>query len=126
MKKIWQKDKTLNTPEIIEKYMAGNDYILDMEILPYDIWASKAHVKMLNNIGVITSEELHLLINWLNQVLQNYDCWKFIIEVSQEDGHTAIESYLISNYWEVGKKFIREDRVMIRFWLLFVFIRLII
>jgi argininosuccinate lyase len=50
MKKIWQKNEENITNKIVEAYTVGNDYILDLELLPFDIKASLAHGKMLYKI----------------------------------------------------------------------------
>jgi argininosuccinate lyase len=50
MKKIWQKSEHDTVNKIVQKYTTGNDYLLDMQLLPYDIKASLAHGKMLHKI----------------------------------------------------------------------------
>jgi argininosuccinate lyase len=47
-KQLWSTGSTLNS--LVEAYTVGEDYILDMELLPYDIKASLAHAKMLKKI----------------------------------------------------------------------------
>ncbi len=101
-KKLWQTWKSLNA--LVEAYTVGEDYILDMELLPYDIQASLAHAKMLKKIGILSKEELQLIKKWLDEILKLWKKWKFTIDKSQEDCHTAIEQYLTENYGEVGKK----------------------
>ncbi len=54
MNKIWQKKSTMEINSLVEKYTIWNDYLLDTEILPYDIVWSKAHAKMFNKIWVLT------------------------------------------------------------------------
>ena len=117
MKKIWQKTEWSEINKIIEEYTVWNDYILDMELIPYDILGSQAHVKMLHKIWVLQSEEKETLLEWLDKIQKLHKNWEFIIEKHQEDGHTAIETYLTQNYWEVGKKIhtgrSRNDQILI-------------
>ncbi len=117
MKKIWQKNKTQNIHEIIEKYTVGNDNILDIELLEYDIKATLAHGKMLYKIWILDSKELKHLELWLAELLKKLESWEFTIDISQEDGHTAIESFLTENYWEIWKKIhtgrSRNDQILV-------------
>ncbi len=117
MKKIWQKTEWSEINKIIEEYTVWNDYILDMELIPYDILGSQAHVKMLHKIWVLQSEEKETLLEWLDKIVKLHNNWEFIIEKHQEDGHTAIETYLTQNFWEVGKKIhtgrSRNDQILI-------------
>lgn len=117
MKKIWQKQDNSSYSKIIEQYTTWNDYLLDIQLFPYDIKASKAHAQMLYKIGVLSSEELSLLTQWLDAILQWLSEKKFHIDISQEDWHTAIETFLTENYGEVGKKIhtwrSRNDQILV-------------
>lgn len=101
--KIWQTDQCKIHP-LVEAFTVGDDYILDQQLLPYDIQASTAHARMLAKIGVLTSEELNRAEKGLSEILSHWHKGKFVIEKSQEDGHTAIEQYLTENFGEIGKK----------------------
>ncbi len=89
---------------MVEDYTVGADYLLDLELLPYDLKGTIAHAKMLHKIKILTSQELDILLNGLNKIFSLWKMGKFKIDKSQEDGHTAIETYLTENYGEVGKK----------------------
>lgn len=104
MKKIWDKKGGIETNSVIEDYTVGVDYLLDLELLPYDIQGTIAQAKMLHKIKILNAEELKKLLAGLNKILSLYKEGKFTIDKSQEDGHTAIEAYLTENYGEVGKK----------------------
>lgn len=117
MKKIWQKNEHDTVNKIVQKYTTGDDYLLDMQLLPYDIKASLAHWKMLHKIWVLSPKELEQLEEWLTELLIKLEKGEFIIDVSQEDGHTAIEYFLTEHYWEVGKKIhtgrSRNDQILV-------------
>lgn len=117
MEKIWQKDSIWKTNQLIENYTVWIDYILDIQLLKYDIKWSKAHVKMLNKIWVLDSLELFSLLEWLDKILDLHWKWEFEILKSQEDWHTAIESFLIDQYWETWKKVhtwrSRNDQILV-------------
>jgi argininosuccinate lyase len=115
MSKIWQKSNTQNNP-IIEKYNTGDDYILDMELFPYDIQASVAHAEMLGIIGVLGIDETASLVNELGGILQRFDKGEIKIRPEDEDCHTVIERLLIEKLGDLGKKIhtgrSRNDQVL--------------
>jgi len=108
MKKLWDKKgikKTDNkTNKTVEDYTVGMDYLLDLELLPYDLKGTMTHVKMLHKIKILNKKELSILLFGLNKILFLWKGGKFKIDKSQEDGHTAVEAYLTEHYGEVGKK----------------------
>jgi len=104
MKKIWDRKSGVKTNEKVENYTVGVDYLLDLELLPYDIKGTKAHAKMLAKIKILTPTELGVLLKGLDEIMSLWEKGKFKIEKSQEDGHTAIETFLTEKYGDVGKK----------------------
>jgi argininosuccinate lyase len=104
MKKLWDKKGGMETNKVVEDYTVGVDYLLDLELLPYDVEGTMAHAKMLHKIGILNKKELGLLLEGLNKILVLWKAGKFKIAKEQEDGHTAIEAYLTKNYGDVGKK----------------------
>ncbi|MBI3305836.1 argininosuccinate lyase [Candidatus Nomurabacteria bacterium] len=108
MKKIWdRKGAKGNNSEVnkaVENYTVGVDYLLDLELLPYDIEGSLAQAKMLHKIKIISAKELATLKKGLNEILALFKAGKFKIEKSQEDSSTAIEMYLTEKHGDVGKK----------------------
>ncbi|MFA6177793.1 MAG: argininosuccinate lyase [Candidatus Paceibacterota bacterium] len=108
MTKLWDKKGVKNTnskiSQTIEDYTVGVDYLLDLELLPYDIEGTLAHAKMLHKIKILNKKELDTLLAGLNKILTLWKKGEFKIDKSQEDGHTAIEAYLTEHYGEVGKK----------------------
>lgn len=115
MTKIWQKSKLKNNP-IIEKYNTGDDYLMDMEIFPFDILASSAHVEMLGSIGILSSKEVISLVNELKTILKSFNDGKIKIRIEDEDCHTVIENLLIKKLGNTGKKIhtgrSRNDQVL--------------
>ena len=69
MKKIWDRKSGVKTNEQVENYTVGVDYVLDLELLPYDIKGTIAHAKMLQKIKILTPKELSILIKGLNEIL---------------------------------------------------------
>ncbi len=101
--KLWQINNN-KLDSLVEAFTVGDDYILDQELLPYDIKASIAHAEMLFKIKILTEKELKIAKKALNEMLKKWGKGEFVIKKEQEDGHTAIEQYLIENYGVIGKK----------------------
>ena len=82
----------------------GNDPVLDIELLPYDIRGSKAHASVLENAGVLTATEKEKIVSELDNLQEIVNRGEFEIKVEDEDCHTAIENYLVDKLGELGKK----------------------
>lgn len=115
MTKIWQKTK-LKSNKVVEKYNTGDDYLVDMEIFPFDVLASTAHAEMLGSIGVLDADEVASLVKELDVIVNNFNAGKIKIRVEDEDCHTVIENLLIKKLGTVGKKIhtgrSRNDQVL--------------
>jgi len=101
--KIWQAGSTKLHP-LVEQFTVGEDHLLDQELVPYDVQASLAHATMLQQIGVLSPQELQTVQQGLKGILKDWQSGNFIIRQEQEDCHTAIEQSLTEKYGEVGKK----------------------
>lgn len=116
-KKLWQKNSLGKLNTQIEDYTVGVDYILDQELVIYDALASMAHAEMLHSIGVLTKNEKQSLIKGLNMIIEKAKNGKFKILKSDEDCHTAIESFLTAIYGDIGKKIhtgrSRNDQILV-------------
>jgi argininosuccinate lyase len=112
--KLWEKGQELNKD--IEKFVVGNDHLLDQKLVKYDCQASIAHALMLEKIGVLTHPEVEQLVNGLKEVIGLAAQGKFCIKQEDEDCHTAIENYLTEKLGGVGKKIhtarSRNDQVL--------------
>ena len=118
MKQLWNTDsETSKLKELTNQFTVGKDYLYDLEMLPYDIQASKVHAEGLETIGVLTKDELKQLQEGLDEIMDLWKQEKLVITVEQEDCHTAIEQYLTEHYGEVGKKIhtgrSRNDQVLV-------------
>ncbi|MFW5966480.1 MAG: argininosuccinate lyase, partial [Persicimonas sp.] len=113
---IWDKgDATVD--ERIMRFLAGDDIVLDRELFPYDIAASKAHVRGLERIGVLTEDERDDLIEALDRLGEAFVSGEFALDERFEDMHSAIESYLVDQLGDVGRKVhtgrSRNDQVLV-------------
>ncbi len=113
---MWQTASTKLHP-LAEKYTVGNDYILDKQLLPFDVEASLAHAQALIKLKIITRGEFKKLAKGLGEILKLHAEGKFPITQADEDCHTAIENYLIKKYGALGKKIhtcrSRNDQVLV-------------
>jgi argininosuccinate lyase len=113
--KLWDKGITID--DQIEKFTVGNDREIDIHIAKYDVQASRAHAKMLESVGLITSEELQLLLKEFEVIKKQIDNGEFSIEAEFEDVHSKIEFELIQKLGDVGKKIhtarSRNDQVLV-------------
>ena len=102
MNKLW--DKGVEIDKKVESFTVGNDYQLDMVLVPYDCIASKAHVKMLLKMGYINKIEQKTIDKTLDEIIYLHKNGKFEILKSEEDCHTAIENFLVKKLNNVGEK----------------------
>ncbi len=114
--KLWHKQGEA-IDQLFEQFTIGQDPILDLEIATYDVTASKAHVNMLESIGLLTTDEKDLLIQGLDEIQQLIKDGKFVIEPGIEDCHSQIELILTEKLGDVGKKVhsgrSRNDQVLV-------------
>ncbi|MBD3417919.1 argininosuccinate lyase [Candidatus Micrarchaeota archaeon] len=96
MAKLWKKGYGLDADA--EDYTVGEDYLLDQELLPYDVQASVAHAEMLSECGYLSKEEAGSIVSALKKL------GTLEIKKGDEDSHTAIENYLVEKLGETGKK----------------------
>ena len=102
MKKLWQTTTTLHP--LVERYTVGDDYLLDMRLIPYDIAGSLAHAHMLHRMRVLTRVEYTALKGGLKEIARLYQAGEFIISPEQEDCHTALEQWLTEHVGTAGQK----------------------
>ncbi|HRP57178.1 argininosuccinate lyase [Agriterribacter sp.] len=101
--KLWQKDNA-STNELIEKFTVGRDKEFDLLLARYDVQGSIAHVKMLQEAGLMTPEEGAQAVKGLEIILEEIEQHKFTIEEGIEDVHSQVEYLLTQRIGEAGKK----------------------
>ncbi len=101
--KLWQKENT-SVSALIEKFTVGNDRDFDLLLAKYDVQGSIAHVTMLGEVGLMTSEESGKAVAALKQIAEEIEKGEFSIDPSSEDIHSQVEFLLTSRIGEAGKK----------------------
>ncbi|MDR6841087.1 argininosuccinate lyase [Pseudoxanthomonas sacheonensis] len=119
---LWQKPG-VSVDARIQKFLAGDDVILDREFFLHDIVASKAHAEGLQRIGILSSEELTGLNRELDLLAEDFRSGVFVLDDRFEDCHSAIESRLTERLGDAGRKIhtgrSRNDQILVatRLWL---------
>ena len=115
MSTLWSKG--VQATELVENFTVGNDRILDMRLAKYDVIGSKAHIRMLESIGLLTSDELATLTSALDDILKEIEAGEFILEDDVEDIHSQVELLLTRRLGDIGKKIhsgrSRNDQVLV-------------
>jgi len=101
---LWQSDSDEQVDKTIMEFMAGEDVILDRELFAFDIRATAAHVRGLERIDILDSDESSTLCLLLDELLQEFEAGRFKLDERFEDGHSAIEVFLTDRAGELGAK----------------------
>ena len=115
MATLWNKGTSAT--ERVENFTVGNDRQLDLRLAAYDIQGSKAHIQMLESIGLLSTEELHSLSAALDRIEATVRDGSFVLEDDVEDIHSQIELNLTRELGQTGKKIhsgrSRNDQVLV-------------
>ncbi|UHQ24872.1 argininosuccinate lyase [Lysobacter sp. 5GHs7-4] len=119
---LWQKPG-VKVDARIQRFLAGEDVVLDREFFLFDIQASGAHAQGLQQIGILSADELAGLSRELDTLAADFSAGDFVLDERYEDGHSAIESRLIERLGDAGRKIhtgrSRNDQILVatRLWL---------
>ena len=113
--KLWEKSVQINKD--IERFTVGRDREMDLYLAKYDVLGSMAHITMLETIGLLTADELKLLLAELKDIYALAERGEFVIEDGVEDVHSQVELMLTRRLGDVGKKIhsgrSRNDQVLL-------------
>ena len=113
--KLWEKNVQVN--EEIDRFTVGRDREMDLYLAKHDILGSMAHITMLESIGLLTSDELKVLLDELKNIYASAEKGEFVIEDGIEDVHSQVELMLTRRLGDVGKKIhsgrSRNDQVLV-------------
>jgi len=130
--KLWQK----NTDSLkeVEQFTVGKDREFDLQLAPFDVLGSIAHVIMLETAGLLSQSEKEQLVKELQTIYRSIQHPPaspaqasaskagqpgslFTIDKNVEDIHSQIELSLTEKLGEVGKKIhsarSRNDQVLV-------------
>ena len=113
--KLWSKG--FEPDKMIEQFTVGNDRELDLRLARYDVQGSMAHIRMLESIGLLKSDELEVLLKALGEIADVIERGEFRIEEGVEDVHSQVEFMLTAKLGDIGKKIhsgrSRNDQVLV-------------
>jgi argininosuccinate lyase len=112
--KLWDKGGSLEAA--VERFTVGDDPRLDLDLLPFDCQASRAHARGLHHIGLLTDADLAGIERELAAIAAEAIAGAIVIPPELEDCHTYIEDRLTKVLGEAGKKIhagrSRNDQVL--------------
>ncbi|MDF1876975.1 argininosuccinate lyase [Sulfurimonas sp. SAG-AH-194-L11] len=117
MDKMWSGRFSASASSLLDKFNASIMY--DRKLYKEDIEGSLAHAAMLAKQGILTTEELILITDGLNQVRREIEADEFEWNIADEDLHMGIEKRLTAIIGDAGKKLhtarSRNDQVAVDF-----------
>lgn len=119
---LWQKAGVAIDPAV-QRFLAGEDVLLDRQLIAYDIQASRAHAEGLQRVGILSDAECAAIADALDDLKGALATGAFVLDERFEDMHSAIESFLIDKLGDTGRKIhtgrSRNDQVLVasRLWL---------
>ncbi len=113
--KLWEKN--VQVDQEVDTFTVGKDREMDIYLAKYDVLGSMAHITMLESIGLLTKEELTVLLAELKNIYAVADSGQFVIEEGVEDVHSQVELMLTRRLGDTGKKIhsgrSRNDQVLL-------------
>jgi argininosuccinate lyase len=114
MTRLWDKGVPLD--ERVLAYTAGEDYLLDNRLVPYDIAASSAHADMLAQQGLLSPADHRAIRGALAAIGEEHTQGRWRITLDEEDCQTAIENRLTERIGAAGGRLhagrSRNDQVL--------------
>ena len=100
MTRLWDKGSPLD--DRVLSYTAGEDYGLDERLVRYDVRASIAHAEMLHAQKLLSAADLEEIRKGLTELADEHARGLWHIELTDEDGQTALEWRLTERIGAAG------------------------
>ncbi len=102
---IWKKGGQGEGPgAAVMRFLAGEDVVLDRQLIRFDIRASQAHVNGLARIGLLSADEAEVLVAGLAKIDEQLVSGERVLDERFEDGHSALETWLTEQLGPLGGK----------------------
>jgi argininosuccinate lyase len=115
--KLWGGRFAEGTAASVEAFSASIHY--DSRLYKYDIAGSKAHAAMLADRGILSGEELTLIVDGLSEIEREIEAGTFEFKRELEDIHMNIEKALVDRIGPAGAKLhsarSRNDQIALDF-----------
>ncbi|MBR4808536.1 MAG: argininosuccinate lyase [Lachnospiraceae bacterium] len=102
MAQLWGGRFTKETDMQVYNFNASIKF--DKRLLRYDIEGSIAHTTMLAKQGIISDQEMDIIVSNLNSILEDVESGSLVVAETYEDVHSFVEANLIKRTGDVGKK----------------------
>jgi len=100
--KLWGGRFDESTDAFVEAFTASVAF--DQRLYRQDIAGSRAHATMLNQVGVLSDDDLEQINSGLDQIETEITAGNFEWSVSREDVHMNIEAALTAKIGDAGKR----------------------
>ena len=102
MAQLWGGRFTKATDQMVYDFNASISF--DKKLFSQDVRGSRAHVKMLASVGVITDAEKDEILKGLDSIEKDVENGTLEITSEYEDVHSFVEANLIDRIGDAGKK----------------------
>lgn len=100
--KLWGGRFDEDTDAFVESFTASVTF--DQRLYRQDIAGSRAHANMLQQVGVLSADDLSQINQGLDKVTADIEAGRFEWSVSREDVHMNIEAALTEHIGDAGKR----------------------
>ena len=100
--KLWGGRFVEDTDAFVEAFTASVEF--DQRLYRQDIAGSRAHATMLEQVGVLSSEDLAAIQSGLDAIEVDIEAGRFDWSVAREDVHMNIEAALTMRIGDAGKR----------------------
>ena len=97
--KLWEKSVQVN--EEIDRFTVGKDRELDLYLAKHDVLGSMAHITMLESIGLLSADELQVLLAELKNIYASAERGEFVIEDGERIAQMVIARHEQAEWVEV-------------------------
>lgn len=101
---LWKKAGSSGLDPDVMKFLAGEDVLLDRQLILFDMQASAAHANGLQLAGILSEQENARIQTALQQLATEYQSGQRLLDEQFEDGHSAIEAWLTDMLGPLGAK----------------------
>ena len=102
MAQLWGGRFTKETDKLVYNFNASIGF--DQKFFKQDVEGSRAHVKMLGSVGILTEDEVETILKGLDSIYNDVMEGKLEITSEYEDIHSFVEANLIERTGDTGKK----------------------
>lgn len=103
-KMLWGGRFSKEPSKKLLEYNSRENLQLDARIVPYDVEGSRAHVAMLNAVGMLEKNEAASILRALNEVERLWREGKFELKLENEDVHLNVEKFVAGKAGEAAAK----------------------